>query len=117
MYLTDAPAGWIFIGTAMIWAGKGVRALIASRRRAAPSGHGQRVQKWQWFGLAATQVTLGVWFVTDPSKHEGLLWWLIAGFGCLAHLDGHHRRRVVAEITPDRHLKSRAVIADRAWST
>jgi hypothetical protein len=81
--MTDAPAGWITIGTATIWAGKGVSALIASRRAAATPRRRERAQKWQWLALAALQVILGVWFLTDPSAHPAVLWWLTAGFGAL----------------------------------
>lgn len=81
--MTDALAGWIFVGTAMIWAGKGLRALTASRRAAAPSGYRERAQKWQWLAAAALQVSLGIWFITGPSAHHEVLWWLVAGSSVL----------------------------------
>ncbi len=82
--MTDAPAGWIIIGTATIWVGNGVRALIVSRRAAATPCRRKRAQKWQWLALAALQVVLGVWFITGPSAHPAVEWWLVAGFGALA---------------------------------
>ncbi len=84
MSMSDALAGWITVGAAMIWAGKGVHALIASRRAAPPSGYAERAQKWQWLALAALQVSIGVWFITGPSAHHGVFWWwLVAGFSAL----------------------------------
>lgn len=81
---TDVPAGWILITAAAIWAGKGVSVLIGSRRQAATAKQGDRSQKWQWLTLAAMQVILGVWFITGPSRHAGISWWLLgAGFVAL----------------------------------
>jgi hypothetical protein len=72
--VTDAPAGWILIGTATIWAGKFIGALVASRGAAS----GERLQKWQWLAFAALQVIAGVRFITEPSPHDGIPWWLAA---------------------------------------
>lgn len=80
MSMTDATIGWITIGTAVIWAGKGISALIGSRRAAAPLGFRERSQKWQWFTLAAWQVISGIWFITGPSSRRAVFWWLMAGF-------------------------------------
>ena len=85
MSVTYAEAGWLLIAAAAIWAVKGVRAVIADRRQTAtPRRPGQeRAQKWQWLALAAVQVGDGVWFLTGPSRHAALSWWLGAGIGAL----------------------------------
>jgi hypothetical protein len=73
--VTDAPAGWIILGTATISAGKFIGALVASRRAPSP----ERAQKWQWLALAALQVSLAVRFITEPSPHDTVPWWIVAG--------------------------------------
>jgi hypothetical protein len=83
MSMTHALAGGIFIGAAVIWAGAGVRALIATRGATA-AGRRDRTQKWQWVALGGLQVAIGVWFVTGPSKHPAGMWWLIAGQAAFA---------------------------------
>ena len=82
--MTDAIAGWIVVGTAGICASKGLSALIAGRHAAAPSGHADRAQKWQWLVLAGLQMIIGVWFITGPSRHPAVQWWVTSGFGALA---------------------------------
>jgi hypothetical protein len=77
--MTDAPLGWIMIGAATIWAGKGVSALLASRRAAATSSRRERAEKWQWLALGALQVIIGLGFITGPA----ILWWLTSGLGAL----------------------------------
>jgi hypothetical protein len=84
MSVSDASAGWLFIAAATIWAGKGIGAVIASRRRPAKAGHGERAQKWQWLALAVLQVTIGIRSITYSSTHHGTPWWLYAGWGALA---------------------------------
>jgi hypothetical protein len=84
MSMTMALAGWITIGSATIWGGQGVRALIASRRAAARSGPRVRARNWQRLALATPQAILGVWFITGVSTgYPAIFWWLIAGFGAL----------------------------------
>ena len=84
MSATEAVAGWITIGSATIWAGGGVSALIGNRRAAARSGPRERVRRWQRLALAALQLILGVWLITGPSKgYPAVFWWLIAGYGAL----------------------------------
>lgn|ERR1700722_1529970 len=85
MAVTDADAGWLIIAAAAIWAAKGVRAVIAGRRQTATPGRSRRdrAQKWQWLASAALDVVLGVWFLTGPSRHPSLSWWLGAGVGAL----------------------------------
>jgi hypothetical protein len=81
--MTDAPAGWITIGAAAIWAGKSVSALMASRRAKTRPSRRDRAEKWQWLALAAVMVILGVWDIAGPSAHPAVLWWITAGFGAL----------------------------------
>jgi hypothetical protein len=83
MSITNAAAGWLTIAAAAIWVGKGVGAVIAGRRSAAPPSRRDRAQKWQWLDLGALQVALGIWFLTGPTRHPVLSWWLDAGFGVI----------------------------------
>lgn len=84
MSLSEAPVGWIFIASATMWAGKGIGALIASRRAPAKAGRGERAKKWRWLALAVLQVILGIRFITHSSAHHGISWWLFyAGSGAL----------------------------------
>jgi hypothetical protein len=53
--MTEALAGWIIIGTATIWGGRGVSAQIAGRRAAARPWPRERARNWQRLALAALQ--------------------------------------------------------------
>jgi hypothetical protein len=83
MPVNDATAGWLFIAAATIWAGKGIGALIASRRRPAKAGRGERAQKWQSLTLAVLLATLGIRSITYSPARRGTSWWLYAGTGAL----------------------------------
>jgi hypothetical protein len=72
--VTDALVGWMIIVAAAIWAGKFVGALVARDG----TTRWERMQKWQWLGFAALLVILGVRFITEPSSHSGVPWWLAA---------------------------------------
>jgi hypothetical protein len=89
MSVTGAVAGWINVGAATMWAGRGVGAFIASRRAATSRARDVPAQ-WQWLALAGLQAVLGAWFISGPSKgYPPVFWWLMAGYaGLLAWMVG-----------------------------
>jgi hypothetical protein len=84
--MTDAPAGWIAIAAAVIWAALGLRAVLARRSGSKPE-RGMWSENWQWcLIMAVIQLAEGIWFVAGSSPRQGpgvMLWVITAATGAV----------------------------------
>jgi hypothetical protein len=81
-----AVAGGTLICAGALWAGKGVRGLLATRgattvARSRDRRRRDRRQQWQWLGLGGLDLALGACFIAGLSRPPAVVWWLIAAYG------------------------------------
>jgi hypothetical protein len=77
--MTNAPAGWIEIAGAAIWAVLSLRAALARRSGASPE-RGIWAESWQrCLVVAAVQLATGIWLVSrsSPRQAPGAMLWII----------------------------------------
>jgi hypothetical protein len=84
--MTNAPAGWIEIAGAAVWAVLSLRAALARRSGATPE-RGMWAENWQWcLVVAAIQLGTGIWLVSRSSPRQApgaMLWIIMAASGAV----------------------------------
>jgi hypothetical protein len=84
--MTDAAAGWIDVAAAAVWAGLGLRALLARRSGVTPE-RGMWAENWQWCLITASlQLATGIWFISRSSPQQApgaMVWGLTPAYGAV----------------------------------